>query len=127
MGLKGEDFLTRAPLSALRFSDLEFARMPVRCYSSRGTPFTRWEPLGVPRIPPRVLDCVCYLYDSEEDARAGLNFGGTGFLVGAPSATVPNAHYLYVVTNWHVACRGTSVVRINTTDGGTDIFPYGPE
>src|SRR4051794_3628322 len=105
------------------FRDLEFAKRPVACYSSRGTPFMRWEPVGMPRIPPKVLDCVCYLYDSEDDARAGKNFGGTGFIVTVPSARWPfRAEYAYAVTNWHVACRGTSVIRLNTLDGGTDIL-----
>src|SRR5690349_16217809 len=111
------------------FRDLEFARRPIRCYSSRGTAFTRWEPLGMPRLPPKTLDCVCYLYNSEHDAHAGREFGGTGFLVAMPSERWPDRiEYRYVVTNWHVACqKGSSVIRINTLDGGTDILPYGPE
>jgi hypothetical protein len=82
----------------------------------------------MPRIPPYYLDNVCYLYDSEESARAGREFGGTGFLVTVRSEQFPKLLlWAYAVTNWHVACQGSSVIRINTVDGGIDIFPFGPE
>ena len=124
----GTDWQPRVPLKHIGFRDLDLERAPVRCYSSRGTPFVRWEPLGMPRIPRKVLDCVCYLYDDEDAARAGRNFGGTGFLVSMPSERFPaHGNYVYAVTNWHVACQGTSVLRINTKDGGTDIIPFGPD
>jgi Trypsin-like peptidase domain len=79
------------------------------------------------RISTKVLDAVFYLYDSESDAKNGENFGGTGFLVAVPSERFHKTAYLYAVTNWHIACRGSSVVRLNTLDGKTDIIPYGPE
>lgn len=81
----------------------------------------------MPRIPSRSLNCVGYLYHSTADAEAGADFGGTAFFVSVPS-TLPNRHYIYAVTNWHVACRdGASVLRVNRKDGDTDIFDIGPE
>ncbi len=80
----------------------------------------------MPRIPPQVLDCVCYLYENEDDARAGRNFGGTGFLVSVPSA-FPGRDYVYAVTNRHLACQKWPVVRLNTLDGGTDVFDFCPD
>jgi hypothetical protein len=81
----------------------------------------------MPRIPPKMLDSVCYLYADEEHARKGREFGGTGFIVLVPSRTHPGRGYTYAVTNWHVACqKGFSTVRINTMDGGTDVFPFEP-
>jgi len=70
-----------------------------------------------------MLDCVVYLYPSVEDAKAGTNFGGSGFLLmwefeGTGQGLV------YVVTNWHVAVQGAPVVRINTKDGKNDIFDF---
>lgn len=80
----------------------------------------------MPRIPPNVLDCVCYLYEGEDDARAGREFGGTAFIVFVASQFAGNG-FLYAVTNRHVACQGASILRVNTRDGGTDIFPFEPD
>ena len=80
----------------------------------------------MPRIPPVILDCVCYLYEDEEKARAGTDFGGTGFFVSVPSRA-GDRMFLHVVTNHHVACTGgSSVIRVNTHDGGTDVIPLEP-
>lgn len=112
----------------LRFSDLEFATIPVTQYSDQGTPWIKEVPVGMPKLPNKALDCVCYLYRSAEDARAGQEFGGTGFLISVPVETVKDRIFLYVVTNWHVAVRdGFSVIRLNTHEGGVDIFEFGPE
>jgi len=118
-------FKEGAPL-LLGFRDLEFARIPVIAHSSRGTPFTRMIASGMPRIPPSYLDCVVYLYPDEEKAIAGKDFGGTGFLLAVASRH-PGRHYIYAVTNHHVAVSGgSSVVRVNTFDGGVDVFPFEP-
>ena len=114
------------PENCLAFSDLGIGKAPVPCRSSQGTPFVKWVPTGMPKLPPESLDCVCYLYDSEADAKAGEKFGGTAFLVAVPSR-LPNRAFFYAVTNWHIACRGTSVLRVNTHDGKGDIFDFGPD
>ncbi len=106
---------------------LEFDRRPVRAVSDRGTPFTRWVPFGMPRIPDKFLETVFYLYPSEADAKAGRNAGGTGFLASLESKARPDLQFIFAVTNWHVACRGSSVVRLMRKDGTPEIFPYGPE
>lgn len=79
----------------------------------------------MPRIPPRVLDCVCYLYSNEQSAAAGADFGGTGFLVSV-SSRFPGRAWTYAVTNWHVALQGSSVLRLNAQGGGVDIIPLEP-
>ncbi len=107
-------------------ASLDFVRAPVLAHSSRGSPFVRWVPVGMPRIPSGTLDCVCYLYETEEDARLGKKFGGTGFLVSVPSRH-PGRCFFYAVTNRHVACQGASIVRVSTHDGISDIFSYDPE
>lgn len=108
--------------------DLEFDRKPVAAVSSRGTPFTRWVSYEMPRIPDRLLNCVFYLYHSEEDAIAGRNAGGTGFVVALKSTVDPTKHFIFAVTNWHVACQsGASVVRVMRRDGQPEVFAYGPE
>jgi len=72
----------------------------------------------MPKIPETVLESVVYMYEDEGAALHGLEFGGTGFLVGYPSTRFSNMMSLYVVTNWHVAVRGhTKVVRTNRKDG----------
>lgn len=83
----------------------------------------------MPRIPQRVINGVFYLYASREDAKAGRNPGGTGFIVqyrGRPRDEVFGIH-LYGVTNWHVALRdGFSTIRLNTVDGDVDIIELDP-
>lgn len=94
------------------------------------TSYTRNIPVGMPQIARNLLDTVIYLYGNETDAKAGKNFGGTGFLVSLQSEMFPNrgAAYFYAVTNWHVAVRdGFSTIRVNNTDGTVDIFEFGPE
>ncbi len=80
----------------------------------------------MPRIDPRVLNCAFFLYPTKEDALAGRNFGGTGFLVSVPSA-VADRNFVVAVTNWHVACRGNSVLRLNTKQGGVEVLDAAPE
>jgi hypothetical protein len=56
----------------------------------------------MPRIPQDYLDCVVFLYRTKEEAEAGADKGGTGFLVGRAGETASDLK-LYVVTNRHVA------------------------
>jgi len=80
----------------------------------------------MPRIPDNHLDCVFYLYPSEEDARAGRNAGGTGFLASVNTVRPPR-FFTFAVANWHVARQaGASVIRLMRKDGGIDIFPHDP-
>lgn len=84
--------------------------------------------LAVPRIPDIFLDGAFYLYRSVEAAKAGEKAGGTGFFVAVRSEEKPGAHYLYAVSNWHVAMNGGfSVIRVNTLTGDSDIIELGPE
>ena len=110
-----------------RFSyhDLQFAKMPVQCTGSQGSPYTRWIDFGMPIIPRALLNCVVYLYRSKEDADAGENAGGTGFIAAMPTPDELGHHY--IISNWHVAVQGGySCFRINTA-GGFETFEYGPE
>jgi len=86
----------------------------------------------MPRIPEKVVRSVFYLYESEEDARAGINPGGTGFIVDTginydPSTKGFSLPHFYGVTNWHVACDGFPVIRLNTVDGGIDVLDFNPD
>lgn len=111
------------------FWGLEFDRRPVSAVSSAGTPFTRWVPFGMPRIPDSFLDCAFFLYRSKEDALASRNPGGTGFLIAMPSKTDPNVPIAFAVSNHHVVCGeiGASVVRLMRNDGTPEPVPFGPE
>lgn len=113
----------------IRRFDIPFESAPVVCYSTAGTPFIKFTPVGMPKLGKYqpVLDIVFFLYRSVEDARVGKNSGGTGFLISVPTPW-PDRLHIYGVTNWHVAVdQGASVVRLNTKDGNTDIFEFGPE
>ena len=115
---------------AISYWDLEFDRVPVDAVSSAGTPYVKHVKVGMPRIPQNVLNSVFYLYQTKEDAEAGRNPGGTGFIVrhdGMGGDMGGGYGTLYGVTNWHVACRGSSVIRMNTKDGGTESLDFNPD
>jgi hypothetical protein len=76
----------------------------------------------MPRVPDFVLNCVVYLYCSEDDAKDGSTYGGTGFLLGVPSEMAKPFVHLYVVTNRHLVEGGARVLRANRTDGTTTIL-----
>jgi hypothetical protein len=74
-----------------------------------------------------LLDATVFLYPSVEDAERGKRFGGSGVIVGIPAQPFPASSFIYVVTNWHVACQsGNSVIRISTPDGKTHIIDKDP-
>jgi hypothetical protein len=100
----------------------DFDRIEVDAVSTAGSPYKRRICVGVPRLPPEVLNCTFYLYQSVADAKEGSKFGGIGFFVGYPTGV--RGVFPYAVTNWHVAVRdGFSVMRVNTVSG-TDIFDF---
>ncbi|MCJ7495071.1 MAG: hypothetical protein MUP68_12685, partial [Deltaproteobacteria bacterium] len=112
---------------AFTIHDLEFDTIPITAISSAGTKYIRWIKVGMPKIPEKSIETAFYLYKSEDDAQNGVGIGGTGFFVGVHSEKHPRHLYIYGVTNWHVAISGGfSVIRINKTDGGTDVFNYDP-
>jgi hypothetical protein len=82
----------------------------------------------VPRIADEMLQSVFYLYPSTDAAAKGQAAGGTGFIVAYVSDKVPNAYFLFAVSNKHVvADYGASVIRLNRIDGGVDILELFPE
>lgn len=116
-----------SPGSPISFRDLYFKEQTVVEYRN-GACCIRSVPYGMPKIPKTILSCTFYLYASEEAAREGAGFGGTGFFVGVPVKGVTGRHFIYGVTNWHVACRdGFSVIRAFYKDGTPVFFDFGPE
>ncbi len=114
----------------IALADLEFDRVRVDCRSATGFGYSRWLRVGMPRIPDEVIASVFFLYASREDALAGRNPGGTGFVVHTgQNVWTGRGTYYYAITNWHVAVRdGFSVVRLNKPDGaGIEIIELGPE
>jgi hypothetical protein len=115
-------------IHSISWWDLEFDLLEVPFRSTAGVPQTKWARVGMPRIPQNVVNGVFYLYKDRADAEAGRCPGGTGFIVrydGTFSDLVPGYHF-YAVTNWHVACGGYSVIRLNKRDGGIDIIERDP-
>jgi hypothetical protein len=80
----------------------------------------------VPYIPPQFRDCAIYLYPTEQAAKAGQAVGGSGFLVGVRSLTIPGRIHLYAVTNEHVVrpARGNTnpIIRLNDRSGNAAIL-----
>ncbi|RYD70054.1 MAG: serine protease [Verrucomicrobiaceae bacterium] len=75
----------------------------------------------MPRIPDEHLDVSVYIYPSVPDAEQGKRIGGCGFLMSVKSALLPG-YIIYAVTNRHVVEDGGWCVRVNTADGGKDVF-----
>lgn len=72
----------------------------------------------MPRWPDELSDSTIFLYHSAQDAEAGANTGGCGFLVGVRWEASPDKWHVYAVSNYHVAISGgSSVIRLNTKDG----------
>jgi hypothetical protein len=112
-------------LHAVILHDLDFDRIPVEFFSTCGVAQTAWERVGMPRIPPHVINGVFYLYASKADAIAGTDAGGTGFIVRYDDKLSHDysANQLYAVTNWHNVAQGDDVyltIRLNKKDGGVD-------
>jgi hypothetical protein len=80
----------------------------------------------MPRIPDQFLECVVYLYASEQDAMEGRKTGGSGFIVAVPLPRLPDFCVAYAVTNMHVIENGASTLRVNTKDGKLDVFDLDP-
>ena len=74
----------------------------------------------MPKIDPKVLHSVFFLYAVEDDARLGRNARGTGFLVGYDGD-------IYGVTNRHVARdSGASTIRLRSRVG-FEVINLSPE
>lgn len=87
--------------------------------SPSGHVVKRWV-ADVPRLPSDFVDCVVYLYRTEDAATCGDATGGCGFLVGVESSITPGLAHVYVVTNAHVA-DGCRVVRYNSVEGPRNV------
>ena len=81
---------------------------------SNGSEFRVWEQ-GVPKIDPTILQCTAYLYLSREDAKGGVQAGGTAFLVAYPHSKTGVLTHLYAATAKHIIVNGRSaVIRLRT-------------
>jgi len=104
-----------------------FSTRCVEAKSLAGCRYTRKVWIGMPRVPDELLQATVYLYKTVEDAKAGRDIGGTGFLISVHSKFDQNMIITYVVTNWHVAVNdGNSCVRVNKKGGGSDVFELEP-
>jgi hypothetical protein len=71
----------------------------------------------MPRIDDDLLDCVVYLYGSKAEADAGINIGGSGFLVSyASSRGIKAGGFMYAITNRHIIREkcATVIVAVQT-------------
>jgi hypothetical protein len=75
----------------------------------------------LPPIPSVYLHCSIFLYPTEQAARDGDQYGGSGFLINVPVEGHPNYGSLYAVTNRHVLDGGCFFIRLNTKAGGIHV------
>lgn len=76
-------------------------------------------------MPTDMIDVSVYLYPTVDDAKAGEKAGGSGFLVRVdhPDPFWKRVGTVYAVTNSHIVSEaGSSVLRVNTRDGGLDVI-----
>lgn len=91
-------------------------------FTREGKSYQILSPLGVKmRIPQQHINSTFYIYGSEDDARNGVQAGGSGFFVGY-STGVQNAYFTYAVTNVHVIAHCTEPVIRANKKGGTFEF-----
>jgi len=114
-------------LRSLSWRDLKFNKhVPYVFYSECGVPQTHWAPVGMPLIPKQITNAVFYLFRNRDDALAGRDPGGTGFVVRYDSdrASLGSQHsQFYAVTNYHVAVSGHwPTIRLNKKGGNVDII-----
>jgi hypothetical protein len=76
----------------------------------------------VPPIPEYYLNCSIFLYPSEQTARDGDQFGGSGFVIHFPVEGHDNWGSLYAVTNKHVLDAGCRFIRFNTKTAGVHVI-----
>jgi len=120
-------YCTTSLANTVGFHSLEWDRQFIPAVSTCGNAYDRWMPVGMPKIPDKLLDVAFYLYNSVDSAQKGENYGGTGFIASLPFQTDPSKCTIYGVTNWHVAVRdGFSTIRLNNTDGTFDIRKHDP-
>jgi hypothetical protein len=102
---------------------LSYPLEPYQAFWSSGAPTRLWRRSAVPRIDETTLECVAYLYESEEDAKLGRKSGGCGFWLGVePSDDLQNLMWhSYFVTAAHVVRGGCLAIRVNTRGGDIDI------
>lgn len=114
----------------ISYWDLDFDRVAVPFLSTAGVPQVKLVRVRMPRIPPSVIKGVFFLYANADDAEAGRDPGGTGFVVrydGWQGKHVLRSHFFYGVTNHHVACDGYPVIRLNKLDGGIEVLDLNPD
>jgi hypothetical protein len=96
----------------------------------------RWKTVGVgpqaagrnpmPKLLPTIAESVFFLFGRDPETNEIRGPRGTGFLVARESKRLPGELHYYGVTNWHVACRGASIVRLNTIDGRSRLIEFDP-
>jgi hypothetical protein len=94
-----------------------------RGYPGPGHPYESPEDSTMPRINDQILECACYVYDSENDASAGRKAGGAGFLAAVRFKKVHHCVQIYAVTNEHVI-RDVQrpAIRINVPGSGAEVL-----
>lgn len=87
-----------------------------------------WTPYGMPRLNPTFERMVFFLYATDSDTGKRIGPHGTGVIVGLPAE---GEHWylthFYAVSCQHVAPRGSSIVRVNTKDGGSRFLDVHPD
>lgn len=107
----------------IKFHSLEWDRRRIQSHTSRGSPYAKWIPCGMPRIPDDVLNSVFFMYRQTNDADKGINACGTGFVAGYPCShpRLKKLFHFYAVSNAHVV-EDAPVIRLNRRDGSTETF-----
>lgn len=74
------------------------------------------------RILDDFLHITAQIYPSYDDAEHDRQVGGSGFLIGVPSADDVDLQVAYAVTNKHTIENGNTVIRLNRITEGVEIF-----
>jgi len=97
--------------------------MPLRWKAAEFNPL---EGTDLPKLHQSMPHCVFYLYGRDPKTGEIVGPHGTGVFVARKSKRNLGENHVYAVTNWHVACRGSSIIGINRSDSVRRFLEFDP-
>jgi hypothetical protein len=80
----------------------------------------------MPRLSLTFPECVFFLYGLDPETGEIAGPFGSGVFVGVHSDAAPVVWSYYAITCAHVAYDGASIIRLNTTNGGSRLLEFEP-
>ena len=115
-------------IGPIGLKDADFPHKYVWRWSRERGLHQHWTPYGMPRLNQTFERMVVFLYATDPDTGKRVGPHGTAVIVGLPAE---GEHWylahIYAVSCQHVAPRGSSIVRVNTKNGGSRCLDVHPD